>query len=179
MEKERGIRNKTIGTAVTATEKAAFESFCADRNISPSKMVRLMLSKVCPGDIAPGNSEERNNKETPLYLRLEKKDVANIRQRAQRESTTAQGWIRKRIRAELHKIPPFNRDEEKSLLQSNRELTYIGRNINQIAIQLNISLNATDLFHAKELEKLVNEIRDHREKVSALINASWGRFGGS
>ena len=121
---------------------------------------------------------ERVAKETPLYLGLPPAEVKDIRQRSKREGTTPQGWVRRHIRSTLHRAPQFNRDEENALLESNRELAHLGRNVNQIAHQLNISLNASDQINAQRLEVLARAIEAHREKVYALINAIWGRYGG-
>jgi hypothetical protein len=179
------IRNKTIAAAATPTEKAGFEAFCAEKGLGPGQMLRLMLSRVCP-DVFGGSQVEgegaaqadRVIKHEPLYLRLDKPMAVEIRQRAAREGTTPQGWIRRLIRSTLHQAPQFSRDEENALLESNRELAHLGRNINQIAHQLNISLSAVDLANAEVLEGLAAEIAAHRAKVSKLINASWGRYGG-
>lgn len=180
MKKEESANNEQrqrhLGVRLTDAEKRAFRLFCNDRDKTPSAMLRLMLSRVCPGEIEPGDLPTRAAKDTPLFLRLNKPEVVSIRERAKREGTTPQGWVRKLIRANLRKTPQFTRDEESALLQSNRELAHLGRNINQIAHNLNISLNATDLVNAERLEALACELNAHRARVSALINASWGRF---
>lgn len=181
----RETRNKTIAVAATPTEKAGFEAFCAEKGLGPAQMLRLMLSRVCPHVFGDDRAEaqdaakpERMVKHEPVYLRLDKPVAVEVRQRAAREGTTPQGWIRRLIRSTLQQAPQFNRDEENALLESNRELAHLGRNINQIAHQLNISLNAADLVNAEVLEALAEEIAAHRAKVSKLINASWGRYGG-
>ena len=140
-------------------------------------MLRLMLSRVCPGEIEPGDLPEKVAKETPLFLRLPYAEVKEIRQQSKREGITPQGWARKLIRATLQRAPQFTRDEENALLQSSRELAHLGRNVNQIAHQLNISLNASDQMTAQRLEVIAKVIEAHREKVYALINANWGRYG--
>lgn len=174
----REIRSKTIAMAVTPPEKAAFEAFCAGKDLRPGQMLRLMLARVCPHIFESGDQPERVVKDTPLYLRLDKADVVEVRSRSQREGTTPQGWIRRLIRSVLHQTPQFSRVEENALLESNRELAHLGRNINQIAHQLNISLNATDQINAQQLAQLAASIEQHRSKVAKLINASWGRYGG-
>ena len=177
MDADREVRNKTIGMAATPTEKAAFEAFCRAKGIPPSQMLRLMLSRVCPGEIEPGDLPEKVARETPLFLRLPQGEAKEVRQRSKREGTTPQGWVRKLIRATLWRAPQFTRDEENALLQSNRELAHLGRNVNQIAHQLNISMNASDQMTAQRLEILARMIDVHKEKVYDVINASWGRYG--
>ncbi|KJV29333.1 hypothetical protein VI06_10540 [Aquitalea magnusonii] len=152
---DREIRNKTIATAATPTEKAAFERFYQSKGMRPSQMLQLMLSRVCPGEIEPGDLPEKVAKETPLFLRLPQGEAKEVRQRSKREGTTQQGWARKLIRTTLRRAPQFTCVEENALLQSNRELAHLGRNVNQIAHQLNISLSASDQMTAQRLEILV------------------------
>jgi hypothetical protein len=175
---ESAVRNKTIATAATPAEKAAFEQFCLSKDMRPAQMLRLMLSRVCPEAIAPGDQPVRALKDAPLYLRLGSEDILAIRALCQSESITPQDWVRKVVRTALHRTPQFKREEENALLESNRELAHIGRNINQIAHQLNISLNATDQVNADNLRALAKSIDVHKDRVAALVNASWGRFGG-
>ena len=180
---QKEIRNKTIAAAATPSEKAGFAAFCAGKGLAPGQMLRVMLSRVCP-EVFGGEqadvpvASERPVKSGPLFLRLESAVVVEVRQRAAQEGTTPQGWIRRLIRSTLQQTPQFSRGEENALLESNRELAHLGRNINQIAHQLNISLNSTDLVNAEVLEALTAEIEAHRAKVSRLVNASWGRYGG-
>lgn len=176
---EKVVRSKTIGARVTPDEYRAFLAFAKAKGFDKwSDMLRLMLSRVCPGDIEAGEPAAKVLKSATMFLSWSPAEDASIRQRGKQEGTSRQGWIRKVVRAALHKTPQFNRDEETALLESNRELAHLGRNINQIAHQLNISLNSTDLINAERLEALARAIEMHREKVYDLINANWGRFGG-
>jgi len=180
-EPEREIRAATICMAATPSEKAAFTAFCESKDLPPSQMLRLMLSRVCPGKIEPGevSTEKRPRKDGALFVTLTKTEAEAVRKRARQESTTGPSWVRKIIRTMLLKQPNFNPTEASALCESNRELGYLGRNINQIARELHISLNATDQINAKRLEALAKEISMHRDKVYALLNANWGRMGGN
>ena len=170
------IRNKTIGTAVTGSEKLAFQSFCMKRQISPSAMLRLMLSKVCPGEVEPGESPEKALNEKSLHLRLHPKEAIEIRKMAKQEGTTGPGWVRKLVRAALFRAPQFSPEEMNALRESNRELAAIGRNLNQIAHHLNIHPDATDRANAELLGALSDEIRRHRAQVTVFLKVNWGRF---
>lgn len=112
-----------------------------------------------------------------IHVRLAEHEEREVALRAKRDGTTRPGWVRKVVRAALHRSPQFSEREELALLESNRELAALGRNINQIAHQLNISLNAADLVNAQLLRDLDATIQAHRDKVYALINANWGRYG--
>lgn len=174
------VRNKYLGLRVTEKEHAAFMLLVKAKGLKrPSPMLRLILSKVLPDTFEPGevSIEKRPRKTSPIYVTVDDDEAKHIRQKAREESTTAPSWIRKIIRSVLYRQQNFNPSETNALRESNRELAHLGRNINQIARELHISLNASDQVNAQKLEELYKGITQHREKVSALINANWGRMG--
>ncbi|MBZ2207190.1 plasmid mobilization protein [Massilia soli] len=175
---ERERRCKTISMAATPREKQTFENFCSERDLLPGQMLRLMVRKVCPDFVEIDDRKETRTKPAALYLRLADKEFEELCARADQEGTTPQGWVRRQIRSTLGQTPQFNRTEENALLASNRELAHLGRNINQIAQRLNSSNTAEDEMKALDLAALSATIGEHRAKVAALINASWGRYGG-
>ena len=174
--KER--RCKTISMAATIREKQTFENFCRERDVLPGQMLRLMVRKVCPDFVEVDGETAPCTKPAALYLRLTDREFEELCARAEQEGTTPQGWVRRQIRCTLNQTPQFNRNEENALLASNRELARLGRNINQIAQRLNASSTAGNKMKALDLAALSVAIGEHRSKVAALINASWGRYGG-
>lgn len=171
------IRNMTICTAVTPEEKAAFEKFCSDHHMRTAQMLRLMISKVCP-QMEPGELPEKHRMDSGFFMSLTKRDAEALENMAKRESITRQDWVRNLIRKALLKVHPFHVNEIAVLLESNRQLHYLGHNINQIARNLNDSLNAADQVNAKSLVELRATLYLHMDKVSELINRNWGRWGG-
>ena len=171
----REVRNLNLCAAVTRSEKQAFHAFCEAHEMSPSAMLRLMLSKVCP-DISPGEAPDRAAKTAPLFLRLRAEEVKDVRARAKSEGISAPGWVRRVVLAVLRKAPAYTKQEEIALLSSNAELLALGRNINQIAHHLNIHPEATDRITIAAINDLSALIRRHWDTVSVLLNASWGRY---
>lgn len=171
-------RCKTISMAATPREKEAFTNFCNERDVLPAQMLRLMVRKVCPDFVEAEAKPTSRTKPAALYLRLADNEFEELCARADQEGTTPQGWVRRQIRSTLNQTPQFNRTEENALLASNRELAHLGRNINQIVQRLNTSTRTVDELKALDLTTLSTSIAEHRAKVSALINASWGRYGG-
>lgn len=171
-------RCKTISMAATPREKRTFEKFCSERDLLPGQMLRLMVRKVCPDFVVAGDRPPSRTKPAALYLRVNDKEFEELLARADQEGTTPQGWVRRQIRSTLSQTPQFNRIEENALLASNRELAHLGRNINEIAQRLNTSNTAEDEMKALDLAALSSAIGEHRAKVAALINASWGRYSG-
>ena len=171
----REVRNLNLCAAVTRSEKQTFHAFCEAHEMSPSAMLRLMLSKVCP-DISPGEAPDRAAKTAPLFLRLRAEEVKDVRARAKSEGISAPGWVRRVVLAVLRKAPAYTKQEEIALLSSNAELLALGRNINQIAHHLNIHPEATDRITIAAINDLSALIRRHWDTVSVLLNASWGRY---
>jgi hypothetical protein len=170
---------------INSAHKEALLRLCEERNIKPAHLLEQMIAKVAPAQLALTNMEPIAQEETdltsepakPFFLRLHKRDADELRKRAGVEKQTPQDWIRQRVRASLWKAPQFSKSEELALLESNRELSFLGRNINQIAHSLNASLNNMDLVNAAKLERLATQIKKHRNHVYSLINNNWGRYG--
>lgn len=171
------IRNKTIGTAATPEEKAEFENFCAKHGRRPAQMLRMMLSRVCP-KIEAGELPEKHRLDSGFFMSLTKIDARALEDKAKQESISRQDWVRNLIRKALLRVHPFHVEEIAVLLESNRQLHYLGHNMNQIAHNLNISPNAADQANAETLKRLETELRTHMDRVSQMINANWGRWGG-
>lgn len=171
---------------IDSAHKEAFLRLCEERNIKPAHLLEQMIAKVAPAQLALTNLEPVAKEDgedlegepaKPIFLRLQKRDADELRKRAGVEKQTPQDWIRQRVRASLWKAPQFSKTEELALLESNRELSFLGRNINQIAHSLNASLNNMDLVNAAKLERLAAQIKKHRNHVYSLINNNWGRYG--
>lgn len=170
-------RTKTLGTAATPSEKAAFESFCASQGYKPSELIRLLISKVCPA-IQPGDRPDKAHLSTYMPVSFTDAEAAEIRSRAKQEGTSGPGYVRNLVLAVIGKRPAFNPDELVALRESNRQLSYIGRNVNQIARELHHSYQAADQLTAERLELLEKLIQSHRTTVTQVINRNWQRLGG-
>lgn len=70
--------------------------------------------------------------------------------------------------------PTLSNNEMQALYQSNYQLLRIGRNLNQIARQLNIGESGG--ITIDEIQKLRTLIEKHTESVSEVIHASRRKF---
>lgn len=171
-------RNKTIGARVSQAEYDAFLALATSKGFEKhSEFLRLILSKLLPNDIQPGEQAGKERRHSSMFMSWSEREAKAIKERALREGTNAQGWVRRVVIAALTKKPQPTKTEEQALRESNRELLALGRNINQIAHKLNVSIREVDLVHAEMLEQLAAEIREHRRIVTSVLNANWDRLG--
>ena len=80
--------------------------------------------------------------------------------------------------ATLSKEPVLTDAEVNALRGSNRELAAIGRNLNQIARALNVEFRDSDKLNKELIDRLLEQIDGHRDKVSNLIDRNMNRWGG-
>ncbi|POR73728.1 hypothetical protein BKM30_25995 [Pseudomonas syringae pv. syringae] len=97
------------------------------------------------------------------------------------------GWSRLKYLAQLFRVhlssePRFSEKEMLELRQVTMQLSALGRNINQIARALNISLDHANQAHAVNWEVMHKVVDLHRKYVKALVKSNlsyWGVIDGS
>lgn len=168
----------TLSTKVTDKEKMDFEDFCQKNGMKQSEMLRLLVSKVCP-QIQAGERPEKNVKQLDkkMTLRWHTRDWDSLAVVAKKEGISKQQWIRKKIRASLHKAAPASEKELRELAASNREINAIGRNLNQIARRLNESEEADNQLTLDYIQNFTKYIEAHTDKVGRLVRVAYGRYG--
>ena len=77
--------------------------------------------------------------------------------------------IRALLRAHLTRQPQFGGRELEALIQSNTQLRYIGRNLNQVAKGLNATPHERLVFKVESIERLEEAIKVHTDVVSRLL----------
>ncbi len=73
--------------------------------------------------------------------------------------------------------PQFNAAETEALIQSNRQLAAIGRNLNQLAKTLNLDPNASYQVTVESIEALTADIKEHRRAVASMVQSNLNRWG--
>lgn len=172
------IRKQTICTAATKAEKETFRAFCRGHGISPSAMVRLLISKVCP-DISAGELSEKiaTRQNNQMLLTWHDRDWLALDKVAKENGISRQQWIRRKIRATIHKTIPLSPSEIRTLDDSCKELSAIGRNLNQIAKRLNESGGADNQMTLAYIQNFAKLVEQHTDKVGAAMRAANGRYG--
>lgn len=101
-------------------------------------------------------------------------EKAAIKDRAHLERCSMRRWIIDAIRVGLTHEPQFGMDEIEVLGESNYQLLAVGRNLNQIARQLNAG--AYEPGTVERIEALNGLIQKHTKIVSQAIRASLERW---
>ena len=156
----------SVGRSAPAALKAVVEQVVAAARIEPAE---LEVPK------APELRSER------ITVRFSKEELAEIEPRAQ-DFGNVRDWLVALARSQIAPdVPQFSPEALQVLYESNRELSAIGRNVNQIAHAVNLDLQqAGELRQSRalvdELAGLKAAIAAHTERVTALCAASAARW---
>lgn len=167
-----------IQKRVTAEQKEAWKSFCKTQGVGESEMLGIILEKVTAGQVDTGFSETDEARSGQLSVRFHPKDFQRMTARAKADGFPSRtSWLNRLALTTLNKTPVLTELERNVLRESNRELSAIGRNLNQIARVLNIDFRESDKITKQAVEDLAGSIERHTEKVAALISKSLNRWG--
>lgn len=175
--KTRNRKSCTVGVAVTQREKAIFTTWCKQRDCTPSRMLRSLIHELC-NDVAAQSNQPRPPMTMRMEMRWMPEELRTLEAWAASEKCTPQEVVRKVIRIRLYKCPTFNPLELRTVLESNRQVAALGRNINQIARHLNENRSWPASVHASELMQLRAKLNEHIEHVREMILINFLRFGG-
>lgn len=168
-----------LKTLVETAIKARFKAAAKARKRTEAGLLRSLVLSVIDQDqgaeqavkAEPGQSEkERMTVRLPRFL------MSAIDSRAKAKSMKPSRWVSALVQSNLMKQPVMAEAELNALLTSNRELAAIGRNINQIAKQLNQAFYEAEKFHLDELGRLGKQIEQNRAAILALVQASQGAW---
>ena len=94
------------------------------------------------------------------------------KEKAKEKGMATSRWIAALVQSNLARTPVMT-DQELTALKANiRELTAIGRNINQMARALNESRNNTDKVNLETLALLGDTLKTNLSLVRELVRAS-------
>jgi len=179
---KKRVRPTTL-VVVLKDLKKPWEAWCRARQVTPSEAVRQVLRRVIEGapasDTLPhqadfGGSKTGGSKKR-LEIRLTDVELAALKAVADREGMSVPRWLTGLVRLHLTGEPQFGEDEVRALTRSNQLLLALGRNVNQIARNMNARAESDELTLA-QIEYLADLIRSHTEAVSALLTANSRRW---
>lgn len=157
-------------------EKKAWELFCQKQGITGAAMLRRMIQHVTQGEINY-KYETKEPKDGVLRVRFNKQDIPLIETRLKEEGfATKSEWIRAVLLNVLDKHPTFTEKEIFAIREANRELSSIGRNLNQIARKLNIDPDKAEGPEEKLLIEIAKEIREQQTRIMKLLDRSENRW---
>ena len=125
-------------------------------------------------NIQNGGSISQTFKKHRLELQLTPIQYNYLRTSAEQHSMTANAYAVDILNYHITHHPTLSNSEAEALYQSNYQLLRIGRNLNQIARQLNIGESSS--ITAEEIRQLLSFIEKHTEKVNDVMLASQKRF---
>lgn len=165
-----------IKTLVSEEEKDHWISFCKSQNLTTSAALRLMMKRVSGEQKKESDSRLGLSKSKRISFELTDLDFNNLTERAELEGFSSRpACVKNLLYIWLDQKPVVNDKEILALDKSSRELMAIGRNLNQIAHQLNIDFRDSNKLTIELLNSLLNRIDLHTEDVSAVINRSLNR----
>lgn len=114
--------------------------------------------------------QQENIENQRITLRLPPMQYFYLAQKAELQHSSLNDTVRNIISEHITKNPTLSNAEVQAIYQSNSQLLRIGRNLNQIAKQLN-NFEPTSLT-SQHINNLHQYIQNHTEKVGKII----GRF---
>jgi hypothetical protein len=162
-------------------------AWCASQGVTPSQAFRAIVQRLTDARdpvIATPPSEATPLRTTPpgeasvrrISLRLTASEQGAVVQRAAAAAMTPSRWIRALVRSHLTREPQFGDRELEAVVQSNTQLRYLGRNLNQVAKGLNASAHERLLYKVDLIERLEAAIESHTNVVSRLLAANLERW---
>ena len=156
--------------------------WCKAKGMTPSEAVRRVLRAVLAGnpntDTVPHPSDfgdEANDERRRVELRLSSAEYLAIVAAADREGLSVPKWLMALVRVHLTGEQMFGPSEVEALARSNQLLLALGRNINQIAYNMNSRVDKDELALG-QIEFVSNFLKEHAGAVSALLHANSVRW---
>jgi metal-responsive CopG/Arc/MetJ family transcriptional regulator len=177
-------KTEKITTYVSPETKARFADFARQQGIeSEAQLLRAMIERVLAPDAAVEQSSSEPVGETVgarrkrVNLSLTEEECEGVERIARERGMKRTDWIVSLVRAYLHRQPQFDANEVNALTESNYQLAAIGRNLNQIARNLNLDLNASHHVTAATIETLADDIKQHWRQVGLVLDGNLNRWG--
>ena len=158
-------------------EKEAWESFCPSQKMTGAGMLRKLIKDATKGKITFNKKKNPSPKAGIISMRFNKNDVKEIEERASKEGFENRSqWGRTLILNKIDNHPTFTIEEIKAITEANRQLSAIGRNLNQIAKALNIDPNHASSPREELLVSLSKTISKQQGKIMSLLDQSLNRW---
>ncbi len=127
-----------IQSRVPEELKQAFKESCTAQNTTEAKMLRYLIEQYLNTQNNDIKKTEKALKTNQVKIRLSDKMISKLDVNLSIEGyETRTEWVTSRVLSSLNKSPVCTKNEQILLRESNRELSAIGRNLNQIARKMN------------------------------------------
>lgn len=173
------MTQKALQTRVSIETREAFKAAAEAHGTSESQFLRVIIERVLriEGSTREATKEPPKGKRVQINVGLSSDEAARVVMVAKQAGLSRVEWIVKLIRAHLFKAPQFGPTEVEALMDSNRQLAAVGRNLNQIAKTLNLDPNASYQVTVEAIQALADQIKQHRRTVAGLLDSNLNRWG--
>lgn len=160
----------------------------ARAGLTPPEFARALFERALPASRAASSDEIEEESDEPsdeiyeprserLYARLTPSEYAGVLSRATAIGMTPYTWTMRLIRAHLTREPQLDAEELRALREATRELSYVGRNLNQVAHALNLTYNAREKATKELIEEINGVVKVQRERIKAVLDQNINRWG--
>ncbi|MGK0555790.1 plasmid mobilization relaxosome protein MobC [Bordetella bronchiseptica] len=161
--------------------KRRWQALCRRQGSTPSDGLRQVIARLLNSSAAdtsptPSTHEQPDTSRRRLELRLTETEYARIEALALQQDMSANRWVIHLIRANLSGEPQFGMTELRTLGESNSRLLAIGRNLNQIARQMNAGRALETVVTADRIDTLTRHIKTHTARVADIMRANIDRW---
>lgn len=168
---------------------ARFEVEAKRRGCTTSQLGRAVLEKITSHvksaaaetqSSSPGEGEADKVYEPrtfDLRTRLTKNEREAVEKRAAAMGMKPYTWLMRLVRAHLAKQPELTFEEVQALREATRELSYIGRNLNQVAHGLNISAHAREKASVELIVEINEKVDSIRTQIKEVLDRNLNRWG--
>ncbi|WP_157754480.1 plasmid mobilization relaxosome protein MobC [Pseudomonas putida] len=176
-----------LSARIQPDTKSLFDERAASLNMTTAalleKLVEAFLQRPSPEPSAIAKAEPAEVGKTKARVDV---PLAPSEGRALEQLAGEMGWSRSKYLAQLFRVhlssePRFSEKELLELRQVTMQLSALGRNVNQIARALNVSLDHANQAHAVQWETMHKVIDLHRQFVKRLVKSNldyWGMNDG-
>lgn len=167
-----------LSVRIPAELKAEWEHYCRARNQSPSHAVRMVIRHLLKKEVGSQQPQvsayDPDESRTRVEIRLTNSERNSVERVAAHLGTSPNKWITDLVRAYITHEPQLGMHELQVIGESNNQLRAIGRNLNQIALNLNRGDHSDEV--STVAGQLVSKINKHTEVVHAVIRSNLERW---
>lgn len=178
LKKPKKSQSVLLATRVEPSLKEAFEAHASARNLKSSELLRRLVMVELgrePGtDKSLPQPKLQGQKMQQVTLRFPRFILDAAQDRATAKGMKPARWMAALVQSHLDTEPVMTEKEVLLLRGMSRELSAIGRNVNQIAKGLNSAVGDIERGRVSldGLEKVIPAISLSRKLISALIRKS-------
>ena len=159
-----------------------WDLWCRARGMTTSEALRLVIRRVLDGAPAsdplppPADFEKDASKDRRrIEIRLSTAELLALTAAADREGMSVPRWLTAFVRVQLTGDEPLGRAEVEALARSSQLMLALGRNINQIAYNMNQRVDKDELTLA-QIDYVSTFLKEHTQAVAAVLHANSKRW---